>query len=502
MKSAATLSDRLMRALSSVRFGVTLLVVLAAACMTGMVIMQVNMEGFDKYYAALTPSQQLLYGALGFFDIYHTRYFNALLLVLSLNIVLSSIDYFPRAWAFVSRPKLAANSLWLGGQQQHAALTLAGDRVEAVAQRVSAACRVIGWKTKTTATDDAALVVFAERGAWNRLGAYAVHVALLVIFAGGLLTARLGHTGQVAFGPGETAREMSETVFDLDRPRQLAVALPFDVECTDIQQKLIDKNGTTSPVNTLDWLTVIKIKDPARGETTPVEAVVRMNAPFDYRGYRFFQSSFVPEGRARSIKLRVTPEQNGAAAQEIELMRDAKAKLADGAVIKFAAFYSDFVLEGARGSSQSDEYRNPAAEIQVVKDSGEAAKGFAFPSAAAAAGPMAAKPIGGYKFELIDYEKVGAAHVLSVQRDPGAGVVYVGFVLLVLTLAWVFLFSHQRVWAHVAPCGEGCFEVTLGGDTNRNRVGFEDRFRRLVKELSEQQRDSQAVARENAAEGS
>ena len=66
------LAERMMDLLSSVRFGVVLLVLLAGACMIGMLIMQTNMEGFDKYYAALTPSQQLLYGSLGFFNIYHT----------------------------------------------------------------------------------------------------------------------------------------------------------------------------------------------------------------------------------------------------------------------------------------------------------------------------------------------------------------------------------------------------------------------------------------------
>ena len=43
--------------------------------------------------------------------------------------------------------------------------------------------------------------------------------------------------------------------------------------------------------------------------------------------------------------------------------------------------------------------------------------------------------------------------MLSVQRDPGATVVYVGFVLLFLTLVAVFFFSHQRVWAAIEPAG-------------------------------------------------
>jgi cytochrome c biogenesis protein len=471
--------ERLLQSLSSVRFGVALLVILAAACMVGMLVMQANVGGFDKYYAELSPSQRLLYGKLGFFDIYHTWYFNALLLVLSLNIVLSSIDNLPKAWTFISRPKLEASLHWLGGQEQHAAVDARDDDSERVAARVAAACRSIGLKATVTGSGDKTFV-FAERGAWNRLGAYAVHVALLVIFVGGFLTAQLGHTGQVAFGPGESTSEMTETIFDLDRARQLTVELPFEVECTDIQQRLIDKNGPASPVNTLDWLTTIRIKDPARGVT---DAVVHMNAPFDYRGYRFFQSSFVPDGKARSVTLRVTPEQPNAQSRELTLMRDGSTQLSDGTVIKFADFFSDFVLNGSRGDSKSPEYNNPAAAVQVVKASGEAVSGFAFEPSAAGAGPMVGRAIGGYKFELTGFEKVGAAHVLSVQRDPGASVVYVGFVLLTLTLAAVFLFSHQRVWALVQR-GEGAgFEIVLGGNTSRNRLAFEDRFKRLVNML-------------------
>lgn len=471
-----SLIDRLMLQLSSVRFGVVLLVLLGAACMVGMLVMQANMEGFDKYYAELTPSQQLLYGKLGFFDIYHTWYFNGLLLVLSLNIVLSSIDNFPKAWALISRPKLDASPHWLGGQESHAALAVVGDDSLRVAERVAAACRSLKFRA-TVSERSGRHVVFAERGAWNRLGAYAVHVALLVIFAGGFLTAQLGHTGQVALAPGETASEMRETVFDLDGPREVTVALPFEVECTDIQQKLIDKTGPTSPGNTLDWLTRVRINDPERGVT---EALVHMNAPYDYRGYRFFQSSFIPEGKARTIRLRLTPESGGAPAEEVNLMRDASARLSDGTVVKFAGFFSDFVLRGSRGDSQSPEYNNPAAAVQLVNASGEAASGFAFPPEASGMGPMVARTLGGYRVELIEFEKVGAGHILSVQKDPGAGVVYVGFFLLTATLIGVFMFSHQRVWALVERGEGGGFQVIMGGNTNRNRLGFEDRFKRLV----------------------
>src|SRR4051812_39416966 len=89
-EASAGLLTRFIDLLSSVKLGVGLLILLAALSMIGMLIMQQNVDGFNKYYAELQPSQRLLYGTLGFFDIYHSWYFNLILLVLSLNIVLSS----------------------------------------------------------------------------------------------------------------------------------------------------------------------------------------------------------------------------------------------------------------------------------------------------------------------------------------------------------------------------------------------------------------------------
>jgi cytochrome c biogenesis protein len=344
----------------------------------------------------------------------------------------------------------------------------------------------VAWSKRTpkvrVSEKNGAAFVFAERGAWNRLGAYAVHVGLLVIFVGGFMTARFGHTGQMFLRPGGTSSEMTEQVFlDLDTPARVTLDLPFRVECTDIQQKLLEKNGAITPTNTLDWLTRIRIIDPERGNT---EALVQMNRPYDYRGYRFFQSSFTPEGKAREIRLTVTPESG--AAQELTIRRDGAAALADGTRVEFSDFLPDFALSGGRADTQSPDYNNPAAVLKVVKKDGQTERAYAFQEGRADSAPVARRAVAGYKFKLADFERVGDAHILSVQKDPGASVVYVGFILLTLTLAAVFLFAHQRVWARIEPRGAREFEVTIGGATNRNKLGFEDRFRKLVNAVETQ----------------
>ena len=98
-----------------------MLCILVVLAMIGMLIMQQNVQGFETYYASLTPAEKLVFGALGIFDIYHSWYFNFILIVLSLNIVLASIDHFPAAWSYISRPKLDASKKWLLGQKQSAA---------------------------------------------------------------------------------------------------------------------------------------------------------------------------------------------------------------------------------------------------------------------------------------------------------------------------------------------------------------------------------------------
>jgi cytochrome c biogenesis protein len=467
---------RVLALLSSVRFGVLMLVLLAVACMIGMLIVQQNVEGFDKYFAGLTPAQIFLYGKLGFFDIYHAWYFNGLLLILSLNIVLASIERFPSAWTYVQRKKLDASAHWLKGQEQSASVRMGALGRDGAVEKISEAFRSARMKPIVTEKNGKTFI-FGERGVWNRLGAYAVHVALLTIFTGGFLTAQLGRTGNMGLEPGTISSEMTETVFNVDQPSRAVFQLPFEIECTDIQQKLIRKEGSITQDNTLDWLTRIKIKDPEYGER---EALVHLNAPYDYRGYRLFQASFIADGKAREVTLRVTPAQGGES-QDVTIHRGGSATLADGTRVELKDFSASFSVGGNRQEGDASDYTNPAATLAVTPPGGgKPQRAFAFTPEMAESAPFAKQPVAGYTWRLIDFEKAPKAHILSIQKDPGATIVYLGFGLLGLTLSSVFFFSHDRVWALIEEREGGRFEAVFGGNTNRNHLGFGDRFRRLV----------------------
>lgn len=466
-----------------------MLILLGLACFLGMIIMQQNVEGFNNYYAQLTPAQRLVYGKLDFFDIYHSWYFSTLLFVLSVNIVLSSIDRFPKTWAVVSKPNLTVPLRWLRELKQSDSFSFEGDREE-IANKISQAFKKAGWRKPVVSEKGGRTFVFAQSGAWNRLGAYAVHVGLLTIFVGGFLTTQLGQTGQMPLMPGQTSNEIFESVFDLDEVKQFNRRIPFEVICTDIQQKLIKKEGSISASNTIDWLTRIKIKDGA--ETR--EALVQMNRPFDYRGYRFFQASFTSVGRARNVTLRLTPA-GGGEAQTVVIPRDGTTTLADGTQITFANFRGNFTMAEEDPNEDTSNYPNPAAILQVTPANAAAAvplTAYAFGPQLAGI-PAAKKPVAGYTYQLVDFEKASDQHILSVQYDPGANVVYVGFVLLFLTLVAVFFFSHQRVWAAIEETSENRFQVVIGGDTNRSQNAFDEKFKSFVQDLRQENKETQTI---------
>ncbi|MFN7624059.1 MAG: cytochrome c biogenesis protein ResB [Acidobacteriota bacterium] len=482
------LIDGFLGALSSIPFGIVLLILLIVACMIGMLIQQQELETFSNYYAELTPAEKIVYGNLGFFDIYHAWYFNVLLLLLSLNIILASIDHFPAAWSYFKRKKLTASPTFALAQRFREEVELPGSPRAELAERVARAARQMKFRVRVTEAasgpDGATRTsVFAERGVWNRLGAYAVHVGLLTIFLGFFLTSR-GFTGSVPIVPLRTADRMIQNVFNLEKANsefavgQRDLELPFIIEGLDIQQKLINKEGGLDAGNTLDWLTRVRIHDKETGQST--EALVHMNSPYDYRGYRLFQASYNPLGNARAITIAATLP-NGQT-EQVTINRLGEVRLSDGSRLKYSDFNPHLVFSrDGRPDFGSTEYENPAARILFIDPAGRESEFWAITAkfkAEIANAPFLQSKLtwpAGYQFSLTDFEKAPLSHILSVQYDPGVRVVYVGFTILCLTLIGVFFFSHQRLWIVVE---DG--KIYLGGDANRNRLGFEDRARKLI----------------------
>ncbi len=497
-RKSPPIGNQILDFLSSVRFGVVLLCILVGLSMLGMIIIQQNVQGFDAYFAGLTPAERTVYGALGLFNIYYSWYFKFLLLILSLNIILASIDRFPSAWSYISNPKINATRKWLLAQDQSELLKTTFDTKEDAAKSISKVFKEQGLKP-TTNEKNGDLFVFGQSGKFNRLGAYIVHVSLLTLFLGHFVALVSGFDADVNFFPGQKTNEIELISYDLDEQIRSRVELPYTITCTDIQQKLIDPNGEIGVSNTLDWRTRIRIDDPDYGIT---EADVSLNNPFHYRGFRFFQAQTVPVGNARVMTLELTPQGDNSKPLLVTLprvmdvetadgskeVRSGATTLDDGTLIEYESFLPDFAFnQNGQPDTKSNEYNNPVVVLQVTPKDGEKTKVFAFAGNIGENIPVGA-PKAGYKWKLKEFEKTPLAHVLSIKYDPYNGAFiawYFGGIGLIGALVFVFFFSHRRIWALIEKEEDtNQINVVLGGNTNRNHFGFEDRFKKVVRNLS------------------
>lgn len=478
-----------LRFLSSVKVGVFLLGVLIVASALGTVIIQKGTNGFPEYYASLLPAERELYEFLGLFDIYHTRWFNLLLLTVSLNIILASIDYFPAAWRYVRKPVVKINQAFVGRQPFRRVAVAEAET--AAALKAAAAAQLRPWVhrllpigavyrvVETVNPRTGGVTILTECHAWNRLTAYGVHLALLTIFAGALVGGLFGHKGTTRMVPGQA----TNTFVSFGAPDEPAqeFAMPFTLVCTDIEQNLLDpRKPDLSPSNTLDWHTRALIKDTERGVEIP--AHIHLNHPFDYRGYRFFQASFDNFGSARTVTIELRSTAGDAAAPTYVVGREPTDVPGLGRV-RLADFIPDVTFQGGRVRSASGEYRRPLAVLDVLGD--DPRQLYAFPpegleTLGNAPFLKAKTEVGDKRVVMTDFEKVSSGHILQVQYDPGVTTVYLGSALLIAALWLVFFFAHQRLWILVEPLPDGTTRVSVAGNTNRNRLAFEKRFQAVA----------------------
>lgn len=477
--------DRALSFLSSVKLGIWLMVVLIFFSILGTVIIQYNIDGFDKYYASLTPAQRQLYHTLDLFDLYHAWWFTTLLILFSLNLVLVSIDLFPKAWRYLAEPVARATPAFLKSQGVYKQFRLPHD--EGIVDRLSEIMRGFRYRVKVT-NDESYITVFGQKGLWNRFLVFIIHIAVLLILGAAFVGSRWGYEGMMPLAPGETAgsiRVAAEPEFGSpDKPevktRERTQPLPFQVVCNNLRVDLRDPDGPLEQGNFDNWYTDVTF---VKGDQKDVRTVY-LNHPVDYEGYRFFQASFGPPGEASDVTIEITAPNGNP--QTIKLERNQPVSVDGLGQVTFAGFRANVLNE------QAPDYSRPAAELEIVKPNGERVRTAAFSaetvelmkSQSQMAGMVDRLNVDGYRLTLKEFTRAPSFHVLQVQYDPGVDYTYLGYIVLCSTLIAVFMFSHDRVWAVIERTKDDGVFLHLGGHTNRNQLGFERKFAKLVESLS------------------
>jgi cytochrome c biogenesis protein len=182
--------------MSSMRFAISLLSILAIASIIGTVLKQA--EPYSNYLIQLGPFWFQVYEKMGLYDVYHTAWF---LIILTFLVASTSVCITRNAPNFVREMKsfrehVSEQSL-AAFKHKHEVETLhAPETLAASAQRY---LEGQGYKVKNLPREEGVLLA-AKAGTWNRLGYFLAHSAIVLICIGGLIDGNIVFKTQQLLG--------------------------------------------------------------------------------------------------------------------------------------------------------------------------------------------------------------------------------------------------------------------------------------------------------------
>jgi cytochrome c biogenesis protein len=452
---AVSIPKRIYKTFASLRTGIVLLILVVIAAALGTFILQRPATDPDKIARVYSPATLIWLDRLGLTDVFHSWWFLTLLALVSLSIVFVSLDRFPNAWRFYARPYRKTDSHFRSALPNKVELPIrnAGSGLNA-AER---ALKQLGWPVERI-TDKNEPSLYSERHRFSVMAVYVIHASLLLIFCGGIIDGFFGYSGFMALMPGQQVNQI-----ELRNGR--TKTLPFSIKCYGAGQ---ENYADGSPKKWWSKLAVVQ-----NGKEVNTKEIV-VNDPLVYGGLRFYQSSFGQTGKLDSLKVFATPESG--AGREITLRMNEPFGLDANTTVTLAEYIPDFFIRDNQVFKRSDDPSNPAFRLQVKnKTTGEDAKLWIFLAYNEAAQGQKTN----YSFAFRDAQ-MGYFTGLEVSHEPGQWLVWAGCLLMGAGLSVAFYMVHMRLWVTAVPDARGKLVLWIGGQANKNRDRFEQKFNDVV----------------------
>lgn len=435
---------------ASIQLSLFTFISLAIASIIGTIIQQ--NKGPEFYVAQYGPKLAHIFEILNIDDMYNSWWFLSLLVLLSLNLIVCTIDRLPNVWKMVVLDNLQTTPERLERQSKRQEF-MVENGVNGAVDAARAALGSFGSGIRQ-ADKDEGILLFTQKGAWTRLGVYVVHASILVIFAGAIIGSIYGHKGGVTLPEGATTGAIYD--FGSGQP----IELGFGVRCDKFSLTFYD-NG--APKEYRSELTIIK------GGKEVLSKSIVVNDPLDYDGYTFYQASYEPRNE---MIVTIVNETTGAENAFLAVPRREVSWPNEGV---------SFGIVNIQGSGQTgygykiwftDKHGDPETFWLTEKMAGKVKR-----------------PAATYSVSL----KRRYATGLQVAKDPGVWYVYVGCMMMLLGLLVAFFLSHRRVWVYINRQGDST-RILLSGTANKNRIGFDKEFTALVDKI--RQHDSLTPSKE------
>jgi cytochrome c biogenesis protein len=457
---------------SSVKLTIVLLLSLAATSIIGTLIPQ--NEDPAAYTRAFGAFLYRFFDVLGFLDLYHSWWFQALMLLLVLNVLVCSIDRLSATWRiiFPKTPKFSLSRFRRLEPKEEFTKNGPTEQLKKPYQDIISRkfryCRV--------EETDSGFAIFGEKGRWTRIGVYIVHLSVICMLVGGVIGSMFGFEGYVNLAPGDAARQIQL------RNRNQVLPLGFTIRCDDFKVRFYPSGAPDefrSSLSIIEQDKVVKSQD------------IIVNDPLHYKGISIFQASFgqlpsrpqdiqLPDEFTLVFNLKATGmnyRKKTTVGQTIEIPEG----LGKFTINKFSKTY-DFRGQDLGATFFGMLHQNDGVDVEVVLP-------IRFPSFDKM-GPIFNKTRKGDVIISVSDIKAAPAEVryftgLQVSRDPGVWVVYTGFVLIIVGCFISFFMSHRQICVDIIDAGNNS-RIMITGTANKNKLGNEQKLKTIAQILSEE----------------
>jgi len=426
-----------------------LLLSLAATSVIGTVIPQ--NESTAAYLQTYGEFLYRVFYTFDIFDMYHSWWFQLLILFLAANVIVCSLDRLSNTWkiVFVKNPRFSlANFKRRSDKIEFSSQDPAEELKHGYLSVVSKHFRY-----RRVEDTDQGFCILAEKWRWTRLGVYAVHLSVVFLLIGGLIGSIFGFEGHVNIPEGMFKGNI--TIRDTKQPQ----ALGFEILCEDFDVSFYDSGA---PKEYRSRLTILE-----QGQAVLTKDII-VNDPLRYKGINIFQSSY-GQLPPREVTVNFKNRPTGAVSTQ---------KMYLGRQIDIPETTAKFVL-----TDYSDSYHFKGQHL-----------GEAFRGTITQGDGKTTEIILPLRFPGFDGMRKGHVVVsvadyarryytgLQVTKDPGVWLVYAGFILIIVGCYITFFMSHQRFCVEVTKSGPRS-NIMVSGTANKNKFSMQNKVQNIAAKL-------------------
>ena len=435
---------------SSVKLAIVLLIIITLASVLGTLVPQ---HRTAAEYASRYGQMSGLLVSLDITRLYSSWWFLSLLFLFAMNTIVCTLSRFKPKWVRAFKPKLSFEKKSLSSLKIKDSFTFKGS-AEETRKALSESLRDKRYRVKSR-TDRQGVYMVGRKRMLGLFGSDVVHLGLLIIVLGGIISGMAGFRTDINILEGET----------LDVP-EADFALRLDKFTTEYYP-----DGRVK-----DWKSDLTVVEKGKDV---LSRTIEVNHPLTYKGFVFYQSTYGWDWKNPTIQIVISRKEDPSSVKMVPLRIGTRTAVpGEDFEVMALNFVPDFIIgENNQVTTRSLEPNNPAVYVEGLRGEEKIFQGWIFQKFPDF-GQMHSQEENAWDVKFMNFIS-GQYSGIHAARDPGVNFIWIGSVLVMLGLMVAFFWPPREIKA-VLTEEQKKTSLTAGGIAAKNRESFIPEFQAVM----------------------